>query len=150
MTPYPTSQMHAAQKRGMYPMGGHHHQMPPAQNVPNSGVMYPHNQQNYGPVPPMHQNYMRSGPMSNYGRNAGANGAGNAAAQSAMMSQQQRPIGPQYNMTQSNAGPAVTGGNVNAANNMMNAAGHQSQYNYNHVGPNASGMNQTGYQNVQG
>lgn len=139
MSPYPTSQMHAAQKRGMYPMG-HHHQMPPSQNVPGAGVMYPHNQQNYVPVPQMHQNYMRPGPMNNYGR-------GNMMAQQ----QQQRPMAPQYNMQQNTTGPAVTGG-VNPANNIMNAAAnHQSQYGaYNHVGPNTSGMNQTGYQNVQG
>lgn len=155
MSPYPTSQMHAAQKRGMYPMAGHHHQMPPTQNVPGgsggggSGVvgggsgagggganaMYSHNQQNYVPVPPIHQGYMR--PMNNYGR-GGAN---------AMMSQQQRPMVAQYNMAQG-GGPAATAA---SAGNMMNAAaGHQSQYGYNHSGQN-TGMNQSGgYQNVQG
>lgn len=149
MSPYPTSQMHAAQKRGMYPMAGHHHQMPPTQNVPggSGGVgvggggggggangMYSHNQQNYVPAPPMHQGYMR--PMNNYGR-GGAN---------AMMSQQQRPMVAQYNMAQA-SGPAATAA---SAGNMMNAvAGHQSQYGYNHSGQNA-GMNQSGYQNVQG
>lgn len=47
MSPYPTSQMHAAQKRAMYPMG-HHHQM--AQSQFGSNQMYQqHNQQNYGP-----------------------------------------------------------------------------------------------------
>lgn len=136
MSPYPTSQMHAAQKRGMYPMG-HHHQMPPNQGVPGAGVMYPHNQQNYVPVPQMHQSYMRPGPMNSYGRGG-------------MMAQQQRPMAPQYNMPQGTTGPAATGA-VGAAATMMSAASHQSQYGaYNHVGPNAAGMNQTGYQNVQG
>lgn len=142
--------MHAAQKRGMYPMAGHHHQMPPTQNVPGgsagtagggagvgggaANAMYSHNQQNYVPVPPMHQGYMR--PMNNYGR-----GAANA-----LMSQQQRPMVAQYNMAQA-GGPAAT---TASASNMMNAAaGHQSQYGYNHSGQN-SGMNQSGYQNVQG
>lgn len=61
MSPYPTSQMHAAQKRGMYPMN-HHHQMAPAQNMGPNQMYQQHNQQNYGPVPsPMHQNYIRPG-----------------------------------------------------------------------------------------
>lgn len=52
----------------------------------------------------------------------------------------------QYNMAQA-GGPAATAA---SASNMMNAAaGHQSQYGYNHSGQN-SGMNQSGYQNVQG
>lgn len=61
MSPYPTAQMHAAQKRGMYPMN-HHHQMAPAQNMGPNQMYQQHNQQNYGPVPsPMHQNYIRPG-----------------------------------------------------------------------------------------
>lgn len=132
MSPYPTSQMHSVQKRGMYPMG-HHHQMPPSQNVPGGGPMYQHNQPNYAPLhPQMHQGYIRPGPMNNYGR-----------VPSGMMSQQ-RPMAPQY-MPQG-GGPAVT---ASSGNNMMGAGGHQSQYGYNHPNQNP-GMNQVGYQNVQG
>lgn len=91
MSPYPTSQMHAAQKRGMYPMG-HHHQMQPSQNMASNQMYQQHNQQNYGPVPnQMHQNYVRPGAntMNNsYGRVPGA------------MMPQQRSIAPQYNMNQ--------------------------------------------------
>lgn len=79
MSPYPTPQMHAAQKRAMYPMG--HAQNP--QNVPGGPMQYPHNQTNGVPVP-MQQGYGRPGPMSAYGR--GAN-----------MMPQQRQNTPPYN-----------------------------------------------------
>lgn len=133
MSPYPTSQMHAAQKRGMYPMG-HHHQMPPTQSMGPNQMYQQHNQQNYGPLPsPMHQNYIRPG-------GGGAGGAGNPMSNSygrvpvAMIPPQQRSVAPQYNMNQ---GAAMTS--------------NQSQY-YNHPVPNANiaNMNQAGYQNVQG
>lgn len=68
MSPYPTSQMHAAQKRGMYPMN-HHHQMAPTQNMGPNQMYQQHaaNQQNYGPVPSqMHQNYIRPGANNSY------------------------------------------------------------------------------------
>lgn len=82
MSPYPTPQMHAAQKRGnMYPMN-HHHQMASAQNMGPNQMYQQHSQQaNYGPVPaPMHQNYIRPG----------ANNAYLRVPNSGMM-QQQRP-----------------------------------------------------------
>ncbi|XP_037042987.1 zinc finger MIZ domain-containing protein 1 isoform X2 [Bradysia coprophila] len=80
MSPYPTPQMHAAQKRAMYPIG--HAQNP--QNVPGGAMQYPHNQTNGVPVP-IQQGYGRSGPMNAYGRG----GAG--------MMQQQRQNTPPYN-----------------------------------------------------
>lgn len=80
MSPYPTPQMHAAQKRAMYPIG--HAQNP--QNVPGGPMQYPHNQTNGVPVP-IQQGYGRSGPMNAYGRG----GAG--------MMQQQRQNTPPYN-----------------------------------------------------
>lgn len=86
MSPYPTAQMHAAQKRGMYPMG---HHMQPAQNIP-MGPMYPNSQQNFVPVQQqMHQGYNRPGgvQMNAYGRVPG-------------MMPQQRQMAPQYNMPQ--------------------------------------------------
>lgn len=66
MSPYPTPQMHAAQKRAMYPSMGHA-QNP--QSVPGGPMQYPHNQSNGVPVP-MQQNYGRAGPISGYGRSA--------------------------------------------------------------------------------
>lgn len=114
MSPYPNpSQMHAAQKRGMYPMG--HAQ--PNQNVPG-GQMYPHNQSNFVPIP-MHQGYGRPG-MNAYGR-------GPAGMMPHGGQHPQRQMGPQYNAT---------------------PAGHQAQF---YPGPgHSTGMNTSGYQNVQG
>ena len=84
MSPYPTPQMHAAQKRAaMYPMGSHAVQNP--QTVPGGPMQYPHNQTNGVPVP-MQQSYGRTGPMNAYGRSAG-------------MMPQQRQNTPPYNNT---------------------------------------------------
>lgn len=133
MSPYPNpAQMHAAQKRGMYPMG--HAQQ--NQNVPG-GQMYPHNQSNFVPIP-MHQGYGGRPGMNSYGRGAavgaggmgaaaGGNSAGGAAGPGMMPQHPQRQMGPQYN---------------------ANPAGHQGQF---YPGPgHNTGMNTPGYQNVQG
>lgn len=99
--------MHAAQKRGMYPMG--HAQQ--TQNVPG-GQMYPHNQSNFVPIP-MHQGYGRPG-MNAYGRGPG------------MMPQHpQRQMGPQFNAAAAagHQGPFYPGpAGHNAA---INTAGYQ-------------------------
>ncbi|CAD7081686.1 unnamed protein product [Hermetia illucens] len=61
VSPYPNPQMHAAQKRGMYPMNQN------AQNVPPGPMQFPHHQANGVPVP-MQPGYNRSGPVNPYGR----------------------------------------------------------------------------------
>lgn len=65
MSPYPTPQMHSAQKRGMY-------QMPQQQNVPPQAMQqYSQHQNGAGvPVPVPQQNYGRPGP-NGYSRGPG-------------------------------------------------------------------------------
>ena len=81
MTPYPNPQMHAAQKRTMYGMGGN-------QGPPNGPAMSQFPQHQGGvPVPIQNQPYVRQGqnPMNPYGRNGPA------------MMPQQRQNTPPYN-----------------------------------------------------
>lgn len=100
MSPYPSPQMHAAQKRAMYP-----------QNVPGGPMQYPHNQTNGVPVP-MQQGYGRPAPMP-YGRGAAAAAA---AAAAGMMPQQRPQNQPPFNQVPhgqqfyGGSGPNVGGG----------------------------------------
>lgn len=133
MSPYPSPQMHVAQKRAMYPamghggggvggVGGMGPGPPNPQSVPLGGggggggigpMQYSHHNQTNGVPVPMQQNYGRGGPISGYGRVPAA-GPG--------MMPQQRQNTPPYQQTV--AGPG----------------GH----------PGQSQFYGSGYQNVQG
>lgn len=116
--------MHAAQKRGMYPQqfpqnmnqvplvqGGHPQQ---TQNVPG-GQVYPHNQQNFVPIP-MHQGYGRPG-MNAYGRGP-------------MPQHPQRQIGPQFNANAASGQPGQFYPGPAGHNAAVNTAGYQNVQGY--------------------
>lgn len=94
MSPYPTPQMHAAQKRSMYPNMSQQHG-PNHQSGVSGGPMqqYPHNIAANGVPVPMQQNYGRAGPM---GPASTGVGAGAYGRQAPGMMQQQRQNTPPY------------------------------------------------------
>lgn len=112
MSPYPTPQMHAAQKRTMYGMGG-------SQGPPNGPAMSQFPQHQGGvPVPIQNPTYGRPGqnPMNPYGRNGPA------------MMPQQRQNTPPYN---NNAAQQYYG-NAGAGYQNMQGFQQDGRLNYQH------------------
>lgn len=115
MSPYPSPQMHAAQKRAMYPTLGHGGAsggMGPSQNLQSvplgagggggggGGAMpYSHHIQTNGVPVPMQQSYGRAGPISGYGRGPAGGPTGGPG-----MMQQQRQNTPPYPQTAGGTG----------------------------------------------
>lgn len=97
MSPYPSAQMHAAQKRAaMYSSMTNPAMSQNQHNVPGGAMQFPHNQTNGVPVPMQPGGYTgrtSNGPINGYGRTAGHS--------QQLMSQQQRQMNPGYNNSMS-------------------------------------------------